>query len=155
MISINTISLGISTASLLAVLTSYLVIRRKLEQKSEQVDQIEQKIEEIQLVENKVFGDSSDPEKFEENISQLAERLFELIKSKYQLEDVTTYQEMIDKLKSMDEGDEETREDLINLFQYFVELEYSEEELSQEEKAIVRQAAFSLIRRAGPNLVDR
>lgn len=148
------LALGTSVVSLsIATWSYYYAYRSKQEMKSK-VSVLESSLEEVKYVENEVFEKSADEEEFKKNISDISERLFNLIKDKYDLEEVTTYQEMNDALENLDVEDDETKQSLQKLFKYFVKIEYSEEELTEEEKAIVRQAAFSLIRTVGPDRLD-
>lgn len=151
-IDIGLIAGGASVAALTASATTYYFQNRNYSELRQRVDEIDQKLDQIEVLENRVFSEAADSEEFEKSISDLSERLFHLIKDKYDLESVTTYKEMSEELDKLETDDEDTKEHLQELFDYLIKLEYADRELSNQEKAVVRQLAYSLIRTAGPDL---
>jgi hypothetical protein len=143
--------LAISVGAVISAGAVYVLHRRKISRLEEETDNNSRKIEEILEFEERVFDSESEFEEFEDDLSDLSERLFHLIKNKYNLE-ATTYDEAIEKIDSMDVEDEDRKEALEKLFKYVTELEYSDEEPSEEQKAVIRQAAFKLIRTTAPAL---
>lgn len=144
-------SLALSAGAVVAAGTVYVLHRRKIKQIEQQVDQNNRKIDEVLEFEERVFDEESDFEDFEDDLSDLSERLFHLLKQKYDLQ-ATTYEEAIEKIDEMDVEDEDRQEALESLFKYVTEIEYSEREPSEEQKALIRQAAFKLIRTTAPAL---
>jgi hypothetical protein len=143
--------LAISVGAVISAGAVYVLHRRKISRLEEETDNNSRKIEEILEFEERVFDSESEFEEFEDDLSDLSERLFHLIKNKYNLE-ATTYDEAIEKIDNMDVEDEDRKEALEKLFKYVTELEYSDEEPSEEQKAVIRQAAFKLIRTTAPAL---
>jgi hypothetical protein len=144
-------SLALSAGAVISAGTVYILHRRKTNALHDQIDQNSRRIDEILEFEERVFDEETDFEEFEDDLSDLSERLFHLIKDKYDLE-VTTYEEAIDEIDGMEVEDEDRKEALESLFEYVTELEYSDNEISEEQKALIRQAAFKLIRTTGPAL---
>ncbi|MFT4892542.1 MAG: hypothetical protein ACI8Z7_000322 [Candidatus Nanohaloarchaea archaeon] len=144
-------SLALSGGSMLAVGAVYFLHRRKINSMKEEMDENSRKLDEVLEFEERVFDEEQNFEEFEQDLSDLSERLFHLIKDKYDLE-VTNYDEAIDKIDQMEVEDEDRKEALEKLFEYVTDLEYSEEEPSEEQKAMIRQAAFKLIRTTAPAL---
>lgn len=147
-------SLVLSAGAVLAASTVYILHRKKLENLEEQVESNTERVDEIMEFEERVFENEGESEEFEKDLSDLSERLFHMLKEKYDLE-VTTYEEAIEKIDEMDVEDEERKQALEELFEYITELEYSDEEPSEEQKALIRQAAFKLIRTTAPALRNR
>lgn len=135
-------------------LTVFFVLYRKIGSLKSDLNDIAKHQRELMNIEERVMEKDPEYEDFEETVSNLSERLFSLIKSKYDLEGVTTYEEMIEELDGTDQGDDDTREDLIKFFNYIEDLEYGTGELSEEDKAMIRQSAFNLLRKAGPSLEE-
>ncbi|MFT4867790.1 MAG: hypothetical protein ACI9LV_000394 [Candidatus Nanohaloarchaea archaeon] len=144
-------SLALSAGAVISAGTVYILHRRKLNGIKEELDQNSRRIDEILEFEERVFDEETDFEEFEDDLSDLSERLFHLLKDKYDLE-VTTYDEAIDKIEEMEVEDEDRKEALKSLFEYVTEIDYGDKEISEEQKALIRQAAFKLIRTTGPAL---
>lgn len=142
--------LGLAGLSLCIII--FFVLYRKQKVLESDLSELAEHQKELINIEERVMEKDPEYEDFEETISNLSERLFSLIKAKYKLEGVTTYDEMVEELEETDRGDEDTREDLIRFFKYIEELEYDDEDLSEADKAMIRQSAFNLLRKAGPSL---
>lgn len=151
-IDIGLIAGGASVVALAASATTYYFQNRNYREMNERVDGLNHKLNQIEVLENRVFSEAAESEEFEKSISELSERLFHLIKRKYDLESVTTYKEMSEALEDLETNDDKTKEHLQELFDYLMKLEYADRDLSNQEKAVVRQLAYSLIRTAGPDL---
>ncbi len=132
----------------------FFILYRKIGSLKSDLNDLANHQRELMNIEERVMEKDPDYEDFEETVSNLSERLFSLIKSKYNLEGVTTYEEMIGELEETDQGDDDTREDLIRFFNHIEDIEYGTDELSEEDKAMIRQSAFNLLRKAGPSLEE-
>jgi vacuolar-type H+-ATPase subunit I/STV1 len=137
--------------SALLVLSASLIIWKRSRKLEEEIDNISQRQKQIREIENHILAEDPSPQEFEKTVSDLAERLFSIAKSKYGMDDVTTYQEMVDELDSLDE-DKRVSSELGKFFEKVENLKYSEEGLSEAEKALIRQSAYNLIRKVEPNL---
>lgn len=142
-------ALGISLTAVGSSLVSYYLLRKRMEKVEERARGIDEKMEEMRIVE--IFNESNS-EDLSENLKGFSQRLFHILKSKYDLEHVTTYEEMISELEEKNVEDTESKEDALNLFNFLMNLEYSDKQPSKEEKSQARKAAFSLVRKAGPAL---
>jgi DNA mismatch repair ATPase MutS len=145
--------IGVS-AAVIAVISviGNLILWRKASSMSSELERISEQTGNLMQMEKYVLEKEPDYEDFERTISNLSERLFALVKDRYETE-ATTYEEMIDELEDMSDGDEIV-DDLVSFFEYMEEMEYSDTELSEKDKALIRQAAFRLLRRAGPALEE-
>ncbi|MDY6773652.1 MAG: hypothetical protein SVS85_00505 [Candidatus Nanohaloarchaea archaeon] len=152
MVEAVTVSLGISVVSLVAVTLTYYRLGKRVKHLEEEKDRLDEKLSRVSLTEEKVLGDTGEIEMLERNIEDIAERLFQVVKKKYSLEDVTTYEEMIEELEGLDVDDVETRDLILDLFRELVKIQYSEEELPEKNRAYIKQTAYRLIKRAGPRL---
>ena len=116
------------------------------------MDELSQKTGNLMEIEETVMAKNTNYEDFERTISNLSEKLFALVKKEYGIE-ATTYEEMIEELEEL-ESDEKIVDDLEKFFKYIEQLEYSDRELTEKDKALVRQAAFRLLRRSGTSLEE-
>lgn len=145
------------TASLLAIVLAaivFYIMKRNISRVEEEVDELEQDVKSLEI-ENRAFdpkGTEDEEDLFEKNVRDLAERLFALLKTKHGVEDVTTYREMADQLEEMDAEDAELKDELLDFYESAIRLEYSDEELSEDEKERMKQTAVDLIKRTGQTL---
>lgn len=146
------ILIGASTSiiSVGLVLAASLIIWRRVKSLEGEIREISQRQKEVKEIENKVLAKDPSYTEFEKTVSDLAERLFSLAKSAYEMEEVTTYQEMIDRLDDLETQDE-TPEELIGFFEKVDGLKYSEKGLKEAQKALIRQSAYNLIRKVEPS----
>lgn len=137
--------------SIMALLISMKVVRdtRRIRRN---VEKLSNRQSQLMEVEKHVLEKNPDYEDFEQTIANLSEKLFTLVKDRYGFE-ATTYEEMIEELEDL-KSDDEIVDDLESFFKYLEEMEYSDRELEEEDKALIRQAAFRLLRRAGPALEE-
>lgn len=145
-----------SLLSLIAVIlaaAALFLAKNRLASK-QQIKQLRRDFEQVKTVEDEVLEEGVSYEEFEKDIDDLAERLFHLVRSKYDFE-AKTYQETIDKLEEMNVEDEKTKQSLIDFFNYLIELDYAEGGLSAEDRAVLRQAAYNLIRKTGHGLEEQ
>lgn len=138
---------GIVSAVL--VVSASVILWRRTKDLEEQVEKLSRRQKRVREVENKVLAKNPSYDEFEEIISDLAERLFSIAKSKYGLEGVTTYEEIEEDLQEVGE-ERKLADDMIDFFQKIQDMKYSEEDLSEAEKALIRQSAYNLIRRVEP-----
>lgn len=145
--------IGAATGGLsaLLVLSASVLIWKRAKDLEDRVDLLSKKQNEIRKVESKILAEDPSYEEFEKTVSDIAERLFSITKSRYEMKDVTTYQEIIEKLDRI-EDEEDYTDDLRDFFQKIENMKYSEEGLSQAEKALIRQSAYNLIRKVEPDL---
>jgi hypothetical protein len=146
-------SLGVSGFTLVIALTLFHLARKRMVELESNLAELSSRQKELLEVEEAVMEKHPDYEEFERTVSNLSERLFQLVRAKYDLGEITTYEEMIQALQEMDVEDEVV-DDLINFFEYLEKIEYSDEELDEADRAMIRQAAFRLLRKAGSNLKD-
>lgn len=144
--------LSVSAIVVSAVLFYFLY--KRVSGVEEEVDELEDDVKGLEI-ETRAFEDSGiedEEDLFEENIRDLAERLFVLLKTKHDVEEVTTYREMTDVLKDMEADDSELKEELLDFYESAIRLEYSDEDLSDSERERMKQTAVDLIKRTGQNL---
>lgn len=141
-----------SALAIAAIATVYYLLNKKVSAIEETVDKLHQDLEELQI-ENQAFEDpvveQDEDDLFEKNIKDLAERLFELLKARNDVEDVTTYREMTDVIKDMDADDPELKDELVDFYESAIRLEYSDDQLSEPEKEKMKRTAIDLIKRTG------
>ncbi|MFB6099738.1 MAG: hypothetical protein ABEK16_00560 [Candidatus Nanohalobium sp.] len=143
--------LGVSGFTLIITLTLFHLARKRMVELESDLAELSRRQKELLEVEEAVMERHPSYEDFEKTVSNLSERLFQLVREKYELGEITTYEEMIQVLQEMDSEDEVV-DDLINFFEYLEKIEYSEEELDEADRAMIRQAAFRLLRKAGSSL---
>lgn len=124
----------------------------KFSRLKERMDELSEKTGNLMEIEETVMAKNTNYEDFERTISNLSEKLFALVKKEYGIE-ATTYEEMIEELEELD-SDKKLVDDLEKFFRYIEQLEYSDRELTEKDKALVRQAAFRLLRRSGTSLEE-
>lgn len=146
-------SLTISGFILVLTLILFHLGREKIRRLEDVTEELSENQAELIQIEEHVLKKDPDYEDFERTISELSEKLFNLIRDRYGFEDVTTYKEMIDSLEDL-ESEDPIVEDIITFFEYLEEIEYSEEEIDEKDKALVRQAAFRLLRKSGSTLEE-
>ena len=88
---------------------------------------------------------NADNSELRDSLSTLAKRLFQLIKSRYNL-DVTTYSELVDQLTKLDVP---LKSELIDFFSNMVVLEYSNVPLPPAKKRKLKEEVINLIKRLG------
>lgn len=143
-----------SALAIVLTLIVFYILNSNMSEVEEEVDELEQDVKSLEI-ENRAFdpsGEEDEDELFEKNIRDLAERLFALLKKKHGVEDVTTYQEMVDQLEKMDVDDKELKQELLEFYRSAIRLEYSDEELQEDEKKRMKQTAVDLIKRTGQTL---
>ncbi len=145
------LSLGIAGFTLIVSLTLFHLARKRMVELESDLAKVAERQKKLMQIEKGVMEKNPDYEDFEKTMRNLSERLFQLVKEKYSLSGATTYEEIIESLQEMEE-EGEIVEDLIDFFKYLEKIEYAEEELKPEDKAIIRQSAFNLLRRAGSDL---
>lgn len=142
-ITISLIAVGITIYTLKEI--SYQ--RRKID---EQISSLKEDVNDLKVTDQVyVQGDWDEDELFESNIMELAEKLTDLLKSKHQLENVTTYSDMVDFLREMNVEDNDMQEEIINFYEKVIKIEYSGKDLSQDEKERLKNTAVDLIKKTG------
>lgn len=151
---VTIISVLLSAAAVTGVVYLYYRFTDRFSRVSKDISDLKRDINSMQI-ESKAFGDEEidedmdQDELFEENVRKLAERLFVLLKTKHDMDDVTTYREMEEVVQDMDTEDEQLKEELMKFYDSAIRLEYSDEELSDEERERMKQTAIDLIKRTG------
>jgi hypothetical protein len=97
-------------------------------------------IEEIMLSEE--IGEGKDL--FKENLSSLAKRIFEHIKTRYNLKS-TDYSEIVEEIRNV-EINPKIKSNLIEFFESMCMLEYSGNPLTESERKNLREKAIELIK---------
>jgi hypothetical protein len=143
------VALGVSAGAALGAAATYLVLSRKLSENSSSLEELEDRVNQVQLVEDLVF-DYDDQEDLERSAETIFRDLFSFLKESYGIE-ASTPSEMIEELQN---SDAEDASEIVRLFEVFSRLEYSDRELSNVEKTMLRQTSYAIIRRAGPVLQD-
>lgn len=141
--------LGTAGFTLIISLTLFHLARKRMVELESNLAEVAERQKELLEIEQHVMSKHPDYEDFEKTVSNLSERLFSLVRSRYDFEGVTTYEEMVDALYEMD-SDDDIVNDLINFFRYLEQMEYTENDMDEADRAMIRQAAFRLLRRAGP-----
>jgi uncharacterized tellurite resistance protein B-like protein len=144
-------SIGIAGFTLIVSLTLFHLARKRMVELESDLADIAERQKKLMQIEKGVMEKNPDYENFEKTVTNLSERLFQLVKEKYGFGGVTTYEEIIEALEELDQ-DEDIIDDLEEFFRYLEKIEYSDEDLDPEDKAIIRQSAFRLLRRAGSGL---
>lgn len=132
----------------------YYKLNRDLSEVMDDVKELRTDVNGLEI-ENRAFNDSTaedEEDMFEKNVRDLAEKLFALLKTKHGVDDVTTYREMTDIIEEMDADDDQLKEELLNFYEAAIRLEYSDDELSEEEKERMKQTAIDLIKKTGQSL---
>jgi hypothetical protein len=151
------VTLFLSIAAVGGISYVYYRFNKQFSELSDEMSDMQRDVESLQI-ESEAFGQDLDQESldkdelFEENVRNLAEKLFALLKTKHGMEDVTTYREMEDVIEDMDTDDEKLKEELMNFYESAIRLEYSDEELDEQERERMKQTAVDLIKRTGQSL---
>lgn len=134
--------LGVSVVGL----SVYVWKLRKKEQNLEQeYETVEEQIQEIQR-KNRSLDDRDVEDGIEEDLDSLASKLMSQLKDQHDLE-ATTYKELVEELKILNVDDATLKQDLISFYKLNIKLQYSDEELSDEEKEEIKRRAQDLIRK--------
>lgn len=151
--------LVLSTGAVIGTGLVYYKFNENYEKLQGQVDNLAEDVNSLEI-ETRAFrespGEQEDSEEnlFQKNVRELAEKLFKLLKSKHQMQEVTTYSEMTDRIEEMDATDDILKEELLEFYESAIRLEYSDEELSEQEKEKMKETAVNLIKRTGQDLED-
>ncbi len=128
------------------VLFQFFIIRKNFEK-------IEKEIKKLRAIVNKLSFDllidrlfESTGEVARKKISELGERIFELLKKKYNMNDVTTYMEMKKRIEKM-EMDEEEKAEIMEFLNAMIYLEYSAKTLSTKRKEKLRKILVRMLRK--------
>ncbi len=144
------ISLVFALSAMAAVGMVIYFSKDRIENLEERVHEIESEVNELEVQNMLSSGGSDEDEKvFEDNMEDLAEDLFKLLKQKHDFEDITTMTELLEKLRNLEVEDEELLEELISFFETVIKTKYSNESLDSEERKEIKEAAKDLIRRTG------
>lgn len=146
---ISFVALGISAGAALGAATTYVILNQRISKLSSSTEDLENRIDQVQLVEDLVF-DYDDQEDLERSAETIFRDLFSFLKESYGIE-ASTPSEMIEELQN---SEAEDASEIIRLFEVFSRLEYSDRELSNVERTMLRQTSYAIIRRAGPVLQD-
>lgn len=144
----------LSSTAIAATGIVYYKLNRDLADVMSEVEKLQKDVNGLEI-ENRAFDDSGaedDEDMFEENVRDLAEKLFALLKTKHGVEGVTTYREMTDVIEDMDADDSQLKDELLNFYEAAIRLEYSDDELSEQEKERMKQTAVDLIKKTGQSL---
>ncbi len=128
------------------VLFQFFIIRKNFEK-------IENEIKKLRAIVNKLSFDllvdrlfESTGEVARKKISELGERIFEFLKKKYNMNDVTTYMEMKKRFEKM-EMDEEEKAEIMEFLNAMIYLEYSARTLSTRRKDKIRKILVRMLRK--------
>ena len=143
-----------SIAATIAGGALFYIIMQKLSDVEGEIDELEEDVDELEIETHAFEDEPSEDEEdlFQENIHELAERLFNLLKSKHDVKGVTTYQEMAEFIEEMDSDDPDLKSELLEFYDTAIRLEYSDEDLSDDEKEKMKRNAIDLIKRTGQDL---
>ncbi len=130
----------------IALLVLVIYLKREMDKEEQELLEMHNKIGLLSL-ESKIAPQfSSSGSAFKGSLSNLAKKLFQLVKAKYRIEDVTTYSELVNKLTKMDVP---LKAELIDFFSSMVILEYSKRPLPPEKRAKLRDEVIVLIKKLG------
>jgi hypothetical protein len=146
-------SIGIAGFTLIVSLTLFHLARKRMVELESDLADMSERQKKLMQIEKGVMEKNPDYAHFEQTVSNLSERVFQLVKDKYSMTGVTTYEEIIDELDET-ENEDAIIDDLKEFFRYLEKIEYSDEELEPGDKAIIRQSAFRLLRRSGSELEE-
>ncbi len=82
-------------------------------------------------------------------LTELGERIFEFLKKRYSLENVTTYMEMKKRIEEMDSIPEEEKEDVLEFLENMIYLEYSSKPLTGRRKEKMKELLMKMLRTMG------
>ncbi len=128
------------------VIFQFFIMRKNFEK-------IENEIKKLRAIVNKLSFDllidrlfESTGEVARKKISELGERIFELLKKKYNMNDVTTYMEMKKRIEKI-EMDEEEKAEIMEFLNAMIYLEYSARTLSSKKKERLRKILVRMLRK--------
>ncbi|MEF8880841.1 MAG: DUF4515 domain-containing protein [Candidatus Nanohaloarchaea archaeon] len=153
--SIITLSaVAASSVSVAGVAITYYKFSKEISRITSEMNDIKDDVNSLEI-ENRAFEDTaadSEENMFENNVRELAEKLFTLLKKKHGVDDVTTYKEMTEAIRDMDAEDDELKNELIDFYQSVTRLEYSDDKLPEDEKESMKRTAIDLIKKTGQSL---
>jgi len=149
--------LVLSSAAVASAGIIYYKLNKDLSEVMAEVKELRTDVNGLEI-ENRAFNESASEDEedmFEKNVRDLAEKLFALLKTKHGVDDVTTYREMTDIIEEMDADDDQLKNELLSFYEAAIRLEYSDDELSKEEKERMKQTAIDLIKKTGQSLEEQ
>ncbi len=130
----------------IALLALVIYLKRQVDKSEEELLEMHNKINLLSL-ESKIAPQfNMDRSELKGSLSNLAKRLFQLIKLKYGLKGITTYSELVDHLSKMDVP---LKAELIDFFSNMVILEYSKTPLPPSKRKKLKDEVIVLIRKLG------
>ncbi len=130
----------------IALLALVLYLKREIDKEEQSLLEMHNKIGLLAL-ESKIAPQfSGDTEELKGSLTNLAKKLFQLVKAKYRLEGVTTYSELVDRLTHMDVP---MKAELIDFFSTMVIIEYSKKPIPASKRHKLREEVIALIKKLG------
>ncbi|MEF8880491.1 MAG: hypothetical protein V5A72_01520 [Candidatus Nanohaloarchaea archaeon] len=156
MVELSYIALAGAGTSIAASYYIYRRMQQNLDQVYRELDELEENVNDLEVNDRVYNQDQWDEEDLlEENIKKLAEKLSELLRTKHDLGDATTYNEMVEKIEELDVGDPDMKEKVLRFYRKVIKIEYSDEKLDPSEKEELKRNAVDLIKRTGQSLEEK
>jgi hypothetical protein len=135
---VSLLALIFSAAAFLTVFYLYSRLEKEIDLNRQRIEKIHTESEDEDEEEEKID--------VEQRIEKEAEELFEYLKEVHGFEGVTTYTELVSRIQGMEVDDEDRKKELLDFYDRVIKLEYSDEEISSEEKEEIKDEAEELSR---------
>jgi uncharacterized membrane protein YhiD involved in acid resistance len=135
---VSLLALILSIAAVLTVVYLYSRLEKEINLNRQRIDEARTELE---------YEDEEEEQiDVEERIEKEAEELFEYLKEIHGFKEVTTYTELVSRIQEMEVEDKERKRELLDFYGKVIKLEYSDEEISSEEKEEIKDEAEELAR---------
>ncbi len=121
------------------------------------MENYEREVKHLRAIINKISIDfmiehmleSGDGEKFRKNIIRLGEKIFNHLKKKYNLPEVSTYMEMKKRILENDTIPQDEKVDIVEFLDDMIYLEYSSRGLTMKKREKMKRTLIKMLRRMG------